>query len=260
MRFLGGILIGVLLAFGIPALAHDIEDLADHHEDCALEHAHERPAFGAAIPHIETVAVLDPNSPHSAIRVTTNVCLDDLEPARPRFEIREFEDGRYHVIQADVSWHVGDDGLAWASLTHLDPSQSYQMILRIANTFNRNWWITTDPAPPPGAATTTSTTTTLPTCVMPTTTTSTSTTTTTTTTTVAPATAVMPNLLGQGALKADAEAWIIAAGLTPGPRAVPTDNPDADLLVIAQDPPSGAILTPGAQVTFDYYQYTPPTE
>ena len=258
MRFLGGVLVGVLLAFGI-ATAHDYDNLADHHDDCAEERWEDRPGGGGGL-HLDWAVALDPDSSHDTIIVTPGVCHQDVSTFHLAVELWHYEAGRSTLTGGHaVAWHVGADGMARGVLAHLEPDGQYTVKLRRAGHHLGSRAFRMDPAPPTAPATTsTSTTTTLPVCEMPTTTTTTTSTTTSTTTTEAPAVAVMPGLLGQGILKATAEQWITDAGLVPAGRAVPTDNPDLHLWVFAQDPPQGATLTPGSAVTFDYWQYTPP--
>ena len=256
MRTVAAFVAGAALALGIPSLAHDAEHLADHHGDCAEEVWSDRPGFGDI--HFE--GSLDPASPHDTYLMDLNVCRADVDFLNLHVELWR----GYDKTHADVDWRVGADGLAEAIIGHLDPETAYTIRLLSRGYREADARFITAARPTTPATTTSTTTTTLPTCVMPTTTTTTTTaaptttTTTTTTTTAPPETATMPGLLGQGWLKADAERLIIAAGLVPAPRAVPTDNQDANLLVIAQDPPVGATLPAGSVVRFDYWQYTSP--
>ena len=258
MKALAAFAAGVLLALGLPALAHDADHQGEHHADCAHDDDWLRPGGSGSHVHPSYTAALDAARPHDSILVDLNVCLRDVDYLRLRVEIEEYAEGRWQDHHGVVSWRVAADGLAEGVIGHLDADTSYRLNLRRSgHRIDGGYELRTAAAPTEPVATTTSSTTTLAPCAMPTTTTTTST---TTTTTEAPAATVrMPDVVAVGPIfKAQASEIITAVGLVPAPRAVPTDNPTHDLLVFDQDPPAGATLPAGSTVRFDYWSYTPP--
>ena len=246
MRFIGGVLVGVLLAFGL-ATAHETPiSSPDHHEDCDEDYWAHRPGWW--MQGYDWTATLDPGSPHDTIEVRPGICISDVRLLHVAVEVFRFDSG-WHLTTAHASnWHVGDDGLAVKTLAHLEPETHYRIRLRSRGSHRGDREATTAAAP---TETTTTTTTTLPECVMPTTTT-------TTTTTVAPETVIVPSPLAEGATKAQAEQLVIDAGLVPAFVPVATAVQTHDGVLISQDPAGGTVVAVGSTVTFEYYSYVPP--
>ena len=252
MRFIGGILVGVLLAFGL-ASAHETPiSSPDHHEDCDEDYWAHRPGWWMR--DHDWSATLDPDSPHDTIEVRPGVCLSDVSLLHVAVEVFRY-DGSWQLTTAHATnWHVGDDGLAVKTLTHLAPETEYRLRLRSGGSHRGDRELVTAAAPTETTTTTTTTTTTLPECVMPTTTT----TTTTTSTTVAPETVIVPSPLAEGATKAQAEQLVIDAGLVPAFVPVATAVQTHDGVLISQGPAGGTVVAVGSTVTFEYYSYVPP--
>ena len=248
MRALAAFVVGAVLAAGLPSLAHQVPiDGADHHEDCDEEVWSDRPGWWMV--DYDWSAIPDPDSPHDAIEVHSGVCLSDVRLLHVVVEVFQFEDRRWTLTAAHAAnWHVGDDGLAVRTLTHLEPETYYKIRLRWRGGHIGDRETVTAATP---TEATPATTTTLPPCVMP------------TTTTTVPTKATVPGVIGEGLSRAQAEQRITAAGLVPAGIAVPSSSilpaEDGFVLFTPQVPALNTVVVSGSAVMFEYYQYVPPT-
>ena len=86
---------GAALALGIPSLAHDAEDLADHHADCDAEHWYDRPGTRD----IHFVVRTDPATSHDTITADLDMCHRDIDELGLHWELERGYDNVHPYVE-----------------------------------------------------------------------------------------------------------------------------------------------------------------